>query len=420
MRPSIIALPLVLLAGLAGSAAAQQVSCGGIGVDAPWLGQTRERSDIARVEDPLTRRGVQVQPGTRSVALFTLGRAMTVRVEAAPSDAFGDTVVELFDASGRLVVLDDDSGGGLSSRAEPDLPAGDYCVAVTGYAGAGVTAELQVSRLEMPSLTPGLSGGFAGMEGMPPFVGVQPCLPETPAQALGQGPVDDRLATGISAVNTVMAAPYYRFSLSRSQSLTIQAENPSADPYIYLFDGEGVLVAENDDHESLNSRIEFVRPLPAGEYCLAMRALTDPNLPVTVRLTGLDARAAAAEGYAMGEVPPPLDGSWPVEDLGLLPPQMYRDWRVPGGQAQWFAMEVPSAGLILVTADEVSDSDPVISLFDRSGRMVGMNDDSNGTLNSQLAVPVQPGTYLLAVRQYSQNYQGVIRIEIGRYVPASR
>jgi hypothetical protein len=421
MRHSIIAAaPVAILAAFGTPAVAQGVSCGGVGDGAPWLGQTRAASDIATAGAALSLDGLQVQPGTRVAALFTLSAPMQVRLEAAPTDPFGDTIVELFDATGRLVVLDDDSGGGLSSRAEPELAPGDYCVAVTGYAGAGVTADLQVSRLEMASLTPGLAGGFAGTEGMPPFVGVQPCLPQTAATPLGQGPIDAQLAQGVSASNTIAGAPYYRFTLASPQSLSIRAENPSADPYIYVFDGAGTLLAENDDYDSLNSRIDFTRPLAPGDYCIAMRSLSDPNLPVTVTVSGFDARAVLSEQYGAGEVPPPLDGSWPVENLGLLPPQVTRDWRVPGEQAQWFSMEVPTAGLVLVTADEVSDSDPVITLFDAAGNMVGMNDDANGTLNSQLAVPVQPGRYMLAVRQYSPSYQGVIRIGVGRYVPATQ
>jgi hypothetical protein len=421
MRHSIIAAaPVAILAAFGTPAVAQGVSCGGVGDGAPWLGQTRAASDIATAGAALSLDGLQVQPGTRVAALFTLSAPMQVRLEAAPTDPFGDTIVELFDATGRLVVLDDDSGGGLASRAEPELAPGDYCVAVTGYAGAGVTADLQVSRLEMASLTPGLAGGFAGTEGMPPFVGVQPCLPQTAATPLGQRPIDAQLAQGVSASNTIAGAPYYRFTLASPQSLSIRAENPSADPYIYVFDGAGTLLAENDDYDSLNSRIDFTRPLAPGDYCIAMRSLSDPDLPVTVTVSGFDARAVLSEQYGAGEVPPPLDGSWPVENLGLLPPQVTRDWRVPGEQAQWFSMEVPTAGLVLVTADEVSDSDPVITLFDAAGNMVGMNDDANGTLNSQLAVPVQPGRYMLAVRQYSPSYQGVIRIGVGRYVPATQ
>ena len=51
------------------------------------------------------------------------------------------------------------------------------------------------------------------------------------------------------------------------------------------------------------------------------------------------------------------------------------------------------------------------------GRAVARNDDSNGTLNSQIAARVAPGTYMLGVTQY-HGENGVIRVAIERYVPA--
>lgn len=412
------ATAVALLAALAGQAAAQGVSCGGVGDGAPWIGGARAASDIAVAGAPLSLSGISVAPGTRGVALFTLGQPGEIRVEAAPATEFGDTVLELFDAQGRLIVTDDDSGGALSSRAELALQPGDYCLAVTGYAGDAVVADLQVSRPEMPALTAGLFGGFAGTEGFPPFVGIQPCLPETPATVLGQGPIDGQLAQGVRATNTIAGAPYYRFALASPQALTIRAENPAADPYIYLFDGQGGLLAENDDYDSLNSRIDLTAPLPAGSYCIAMRALSDANLPVTVSVAGYDAGQVALEAYAMGEAAPPLDGSYPVASLGVLPSRMTHDVAVQGMQAQWFSVEVPAYGMLLVNADEVTDSDPVLSVFDEFGRSLGFNDDANGTLNAELTVRVPPGRYLIAVRQYAPEYAGIIRLGFQRFIPA--
>ena len=123
-------------------------------------------------------------------------------------------MIELFDADGRLVVVDYDSGGGVSSRAELALEAGSYCLAVMGFGGAAVSADLRVSRLDMPALTAGLAGGFGDWQGGAPFVGIDPCLPETPAVSLGAGPIDADLAKGVSMANSVDAVPYYRFSLA--------------------------------------------------------------------------------------------------------------------------------------------------------------------------------------------------------------
>lgn len=414
------ALFVLSLGADARPAVAQEGFCAGLAAGAPWMGQSRGGSDIATAPGPLAWM-TEIAAGTRGIALFTLSAPMPVRIEAAPTRPDGDAVIELFDAEGRLVVFDDDSGGGTAARAEPELAAGDYCVAAMGFGGVAVDAVIQVSRLEMRALTPGLAGGFAGTEDLPPFVGMQPCLSDTPAIPIGQGPVDAAtLLAGLRASGTAADTPYFRFTLESQQILTISATNEAADPYIYLFDAAGDLIVENDDFDGLNSRIDFTQALPAGTYCIGLRALSDPTLPIEVSLSSGEALEQASQAYANGDLMPPLDGSWPVEDLGMLPPQTDFDWPVPGGQAQWFAMEVPTEGLLLITADEVSDSDPVISFFDAQGQFLGQNDDANDSLNAQLAVPVAPGRYMLAVRQFDLEFKGVIRIGLSRFVPADR
>jgi hypothetical protein len=403
-------------------AAAQEAACGAATAPGLWMGGAPEDSDLAQASDPLSMVGMSVPEGGQTVALFRLGSPMTVRVEAAGAgpEGGGDPVLELYDAAGTMLVLDDDSGGDLDARAEVDLPAGDYCLAVQGFGGGGLTADLQVSRIDQPALTDGLAGGFAGTETLPPFVGIQPCLPDTPATPLGTGPIDSSLAgAGISATNTIAAVPYYRFTLAAPQPVTIRAENPQADPYLYVFDGDGRLLEENDDYDSLDSRVDFTDPLPPGSYCLGLRALSDDSLPVTLRIAAFGAADVAAEQYANGSAPPPADGSaYPVTWIGPLSAVSVRDAQVIGGRASWFALEVTIPSLLLITADEVSDSDPVIALFDAAGRLVVENDDANGTLNSEMIARVMPGRYMLSVRQYSANYRGVIRLGLQTYVPA--
>jgi hypothetical protein len=406
------------MALMTGQAFAQTVSCDGLGLGAPWMGGAPAASDIATAAGALSATGVVVPPDGRAVSLFSVSRAMDVRVEAAPQSGAGDTVLEVYDADGRLVVLDDDSGGGLSSRAELDLQPGNYCLAVRGFDGGAMTADLRVSRLDMPALTVGLAGGFAGTEGLPLFVGVQPCLADTPATPLGAGPIDGQLALGVVATNSVTAVPYYRFALAAPQTVSVRAENPNADPYIYVFDGAGALLDENDDFETLNSRIDFTTALPPGSYCIGMRALSDPDQPVTVSVRGFDQAAVDQELYAAADAAPPLGGAYPVTDLGVLPATSLRDVQVPGGRAVFYSFEITQAGLLLITADEVTDSDPWLRFFDANGDMIAENDDANQSLNSELAVRVLPGRYTVGVRQYSGATNGVIRIGLQRYVPA--
>lgn len=401
------------------SARAEAGLCAGLGAGAVWLGpgQGRDASDIALAAGVFGWEGI-TPPGGRAVGLFTLGAAMPLRIEAAPLAPDGDPLIELFAADGRLVILDDDSGGGLSSRAEPMLDPGIYCVAVTGFGGASVAARLQVGRLEMPALTEGLAGGFAATAHLPPFVGVQPCLPATAAVRLGNGPIDADLAKGLSLANSAAQAPYYRFSLAAPQALSIRAASDAADPYIYLFDAGGMVMAENDDADSLDSRIDFLQPLAAGEYCIGVRALVDGDAPIRLTVTARGMADLAAEAYDRAEIAPPLDGSWPVTDLGRLDSRIDTTRQVPGDQAQWFVFDSPGAGIVHITADEITDSDPVLSVFEASGQWLADNDDANGSQNAELVLLVEEGRYLVAIGQFDPSYQGVIRLGLMRYVPA--
>lgn len=403
---------------MAGAASAQAVTCGGIGEGGQWMGGTPETSDIAASAGPLLLQGLNVPQSGNVITYFSLSATGQVRMEAQPAFG-GDPVIEIYDAAGVLVVSDDDSGGNFASRAETELVPGEYCMLTRGFGGGGLTADVQVGRLEHEEITAGLSGGFFGGGGDPFFVGIDPCTSATAATPLGNGPLDSVLFQGgASAENTITGAPYYRFTLDSPQSISIRAENPQADPYIYFFDGDGNLLAENDDYESLNSRIDFTAPLEAGTYCIGMRSLSNPDLPVTVSVVGYDATAALNELYATGDAAPPMDGSYPIVDLGVLPGRSVRDTAVSGRNATWFGFEVTERGAIVIDAVEVTDSDPLLILYDDLGNEIAYNDDFGGSLNAQILARVQPGHYLLAVRQYSDSYQGIIRIATERYVPA--
>ena len=180
-----------------------------------------------------------------------------------------------------------------------------------------------------------------------------------------------------------------------------------------------MLLAENDDADSLNSRIDYFQPLAAGNYCIGMRALSDPSLPVRLTISTKGLQDVAAASYASAENAPPLDGSWPVEDLGVLTTTAVREWRVPGDQAQWFVFESRAEGLVLISADTIDDGDPILDIFAADGTWLGGNDDANGSVNAQHALPVQAGRYLVAMRQFEEEYQGLIRLTLTRYVLAT-
>ncbi len=410
----------ILAAGLtfgALPAAAQTAGlCNGAGDNGQWIGGNEAASDIATAGTFLEGTAI-VLPGSEYVSLFTVSTATEVRVEAQGSGA-GDPVIDLLDESGAIVLSDDDSGGGGSSRGEIALSPGSYCLSLTSYDGGAMTGVVRVGRSDQEALTQGLSEA-------PLF----PPVDATPDNAsfgcsglsnyLGDGgSINASLAAdGVSATASVNEVDAWGFTLSESTALAITAENPSADPVITLYDGAGNYLAENDDWDGLNSRIEMIGGLDAGEYCIEMRALSDNGAPITVSVVGYDEEEARIAQYDRGDASPPLDGSHPVTDLGILPNRLRQDVRSTDAMT-WFSFEMDAPGLVVLETASGGQGDSVMVLFDDFGRQLDYNDDANDSLDSQIIQRVNAGMFVVGVKQLGDGQQASIRLLLERWVPA--
>ncbi len=401
---------LVLGLGAAAPAFAQDANlCGGAGANGQWAGGSPEASDLSTVGAALDVLSL-VPRGGDAVTLFSVSQPTEVRLEAQGQGG-GDPVIEIVDANGVYVTSDDDSGGNSASRAEIFLEPGEYCMATSSFGGGIMMAEIRVGRTEHEPLTAGFGGGGGVAES---------CTAETAAQELVSGPLDVRLDGPVTASGSAAGQPFYRFTLNVATPISITAENQSADPVLSLYDENGNLLAENDDFSGLNSRIDFPEPLAAGVYCIGVRALSDENAPIEVEVIRYDEQAVLAATYDMAEAAPPLDGSHPVENLGSFDTRLRKDVRVADA-AVWFQFEMPEGGLALIEAVGDVNADPVLSLFDDLGRPVSTNDDYGTGLDSLLAERLLPGTYILAVSQFSGSTDtpGTVRLIMERYVPAN-
>jgi len=206
-------------------------------------------------------------------------------------------------------------------------------------------------------------------------------------------------------------------TLDAPTPVSLTAENEDADPILTLYGPSGEWLAENDDYDGLNSRIDMLTPLPAGTYCVSLGLYGNENAPITVTATEYDAEEALRGLYARGEASPPLDGSYPVKDLGELASRLREDINV-SSDATWYSLDVRDTSLILVEAIAQGQGDPVLTMFDDLGRQVAYNDDSGDGLDSLLTARVQPGTYMVAVKQLDNSTSGFIRMVFERYVPA--
>lgn len=384
-----------ILLGVASPAFAQDDICGGAGNSGVWVGGDEAGSDIT-MADAYREQMALVLGGNEYVSLFRLSAPTDIRIEAAGRGS-GDTIIDLLDSAGGLILTDDDSGGNGASRAERSLQAGTYCMSLRSYDGGPMTAFVRIGRQEHEPLTEGIADTISEAAGN--------CAAATPFGALGtslSAPVTDTL--------------FWSITLDAPTAVTITAENEAADPVITLYGPGEEYITENDDFDGLNARIDMSDPLPAGTYCLGVSALSDESAPITVTINAYDPQEALLSLYARGEIAPPLDGSIPVTDLGTLQSRMRQDVSV-GTDVSWFSLDIPATGLLVVEVIGGADIDPWLVVYDDLGRELGQNDDYGNGLDSLVMARVQEGTYIIGVRQYESG-QGFVRLLAERYVRA--
>ncbi len=396
MTPLKLKTPAIaaLMLSVATPAMAQDM-CGGFGDNGIWIGGDEASSDIATA-DSYREQMALVLGGNEYVSLFTLSAPTDVRVEAAGRGS-GDPIIDLIDSTGGVILSDDDSGGNAASRAETYLEAGTYCMSMRSYDGGPMTAFVRVGRQDQEPLTDGVASGGDVSTGS--------CDEAVPFGALG--------TTNAASVDDT---PYWSFTLDTETPITITAENESADPVITLYGPGEVYIDENDDYDGLNSRLDVTDGLAPGTYCLAVTALSDDSVPITVNISAYDPEEALRNLYARGEAAPPLDGSVQVTDLGVLTSRVRQDVQA-SEDVSWFSVDFADPGLLVVEAIANGNSDPWLVIYDDLGRQVGQNDDYGDGLDSLIAVRLQPGIYIIGVRQY-EGGQGFIRLLAERYVRA--
>ena len=401
------------MVGFAAPVFAQDI-CGGLGTGGQWIGGDEATSDIA------TAAGYQEQMalvlgGNQYVSLFTLSENTDVRVEAEGRGA-GDPRIELLDATGSIVLSDDDSGGNGAARGEIALAPGTYCMAMQSYDGAPMTAFVRIGRSEHEALTQGIGGGSdvnptddGGTESNGPAGNCENGFP------LGG---NAEISAGLSRTDSVDDNGFYTFSLNAPMAVSITAENEDADPMITLYEGTDNYITENDDSDGLNSRIDQNDPLPAGDYCIELAALNDTSLPITFSMSEFDPAAALALLYANGDAAPPLDGSVAFTDLGTLENRIRKDDQITT-DVTWYSVDINEPGLLLVEAISVGGTgDPWVIVYDDLGRQVGYNDDSGDGLDSLAAARVNAGTYIVGVADINESASGFGRILFERFVSA--
>lgn len=396
-----------LLALLSAPAFAQAPICGGISLVGAWVGDGEAGSDITTRDEVVEMDG-QVPVAGHLVRMFTLSRPGEIRIDVR-AQAGGDPYMSVFDVSGTELASDDDSAGNLGSRIQTALDAGTYCLAVRSYETGVTDVSVAIGMADADFGEDPFSSSDS-----PAITGAGCFQPDTPD--LGMSVDAEALAAGIEATASASAAPAYGFTLAEAAPITVTARSANGDPVLRLLDADGSTIAENDDFDGLDSRIDMTAPLPAGAYCLEVEDYQGGGADITVALRGFDPKAYRLDRLARAEFAPMASDEVEIADLGTLDTSVLRDVEITDG-ARWFRFDLPEGGLLL--AEAVGDGeDPVVTLFDRVGRKLGENDDGPDGLDSFLVSRLLPGTYTLAVRLIDTTSQGRIHLLLERYIAA--
>ena len=246
-----------------------------------------------------------------------------------------------------------------------------------------MTATVQLTRPEMPALLAD-----------PVDTTIAACTADTPAESLGQGPLDAALPAQAQTDGTVR---YLKFALENSASVTLRAVSDGLDPNMVLFDGSGAQIAANDDADGLNARLDFPSGLAAGDYCLGVAPISSGEGTITVSVEALDRDSYLRTAWRKGELAPPTDGDYPMQAIDLAADR--ETVVLQDGTAQWLTFTLERETALMVSAyGGLVGVDAKLALFSRDGAVVAQADDMDGSVDARLGpVVLEPGEYRMAL-----------------------
>lgn len=331
---------------------------------------------------------------------LSLSEALEVQLDAGSPSL--DTVMTVFDAVGGFLFENDDHPDvmGNGSRVVERLEAGDYCVSVRGFGGAGGDFAVGVA---LPGQGEDLSGGA----GTASAGTVAACTgPNTGTLAFG-------LTAGFAPVSlaaevTGDGPADLLLSLSESLEVQLDAASPVIDTVLELYSLDGTYITENDDDfEAGGTNSRIVTQLDAGDYCVRTRGFADATGPVTVAVALPGAAAPVPEG-------PELVLPATFEELGTLADQPLKSLGLTADQVLWAAFEVTAQGPVAVQG--VSMTAPfTLSLLAADGTEIAAQPSEGDVSNTTITTDLVPGRYLVALAHaYQAGMVGVRQITVSR------
>lgn len=185
---------------------------------------------------------------------FSANSGDTVEITLTSADF--DSYLFLYDSANVVLAQDDDGAGDRNSRIVYTIPInGEYVIGADSFGNVvGINPAFGTF-----TLTLNLQG-----TGVVPPVETPVITPETPDDGIIE--IGETVSGRFSSE---VAQAYYTFNGSAGQIVTFSLQSADVDTYLILQDGEGNVIAENDDSAgTLNSRIGPFQLTEDAEYVI--------------------------------------------------------------------------------------------------------------------------------------------------------
>jgi hypothetical protein len=375
-----------LLVGLsfAGTAAAQQSDPPGDNTTQARLNPGQEVSGTLYPAGDKDWFRLSVTPGQRYS--FTLNGV-------TEGETTLDPLLNIYSASGEPIAGNDDANGSLNSALNyVPQAAGEVFVEARGFSDeAAGPYTLNVTAGPVP---PDDAGNDAS----------------TRAQVTA-----GRAITG--SLESEGDVDWYRLRARTNQRYTItlnggQDSGQLPDPLLRVIDGEGNEIASNDDHEGLNSMVEFT-PSANGDYYIEAGAFGGQATgSYTLNVTGARAPTDNMSGDSLTRGRLVL-GETVTDSLDFAGDKDWRRIRLEGGQSYRFSLNSNTEAATPL-------ADPLIKIFNNDSIEQVMDDDSGGGFNAYVEFTApETGNYFVEARGFTEDAVGgyTLRAQAGD-VPA--
>jgi len=370
--------------GFAGTAAAQQSDPPGDNTTQAHLTPGQEVAGTLYPAGDKDWFRLGVTPGQRYS--FTLNGV-------AEGETTLDPLLNIYSGAGEVLTSNDDSNGSLNSALNfVPREAGEVFVEARGFSDEA--AGPYVLNVAAGPVPPDDAGNDAS----------------TRAQAN-----PGRAITG--SLESEGDVDWYRLRARTNQRYTIalnggQDTGQLGDPYLRVLDADGGELAANDDHENLNSMLEFTPPSNGVFYIEASafggQATGSYSLNITAARAPTD--NVSGDSWTRGRL---ALGQTITETLDFAGDKDWYRVHLEGGQSYRFSLNSNAEAATPL-------NDPLIKIFSSDSIEQVTDDDSGGALNSYIEFTApETGNYFIEARGFTEDAAGgyVLRAQAGD-VPA--